>query len=397
MNDILTAPYTREEVKKAMFNIGDLKAPGPDGLHAIFYKRFWHIIGEDLTDEVLLAVNSRVIPEGWNHTTIVLIPKVESPESITQFRPISLCNVVYKVIAKLLANRLKHILTYIITPNQSAFVPGRLITDNILVAYESYHTIKSKKTGKYGICAVKLDMHKAYDKVEWTFLQKILVRLGFDHSWVDLIMACVSSVRYQVRLNNELSDYIYPTRGLRQGDPLSPYLFLLCAGLSSLLKHEERNGNLIGVKVCRSAPAVSHLLFADDSLILMRADANNALTLRNVLNEYCAASGQLVSDAKSTIYFSPCSGVEIREEVCTILNIMTEAITDKYLGLPPLVGVDRSDCFQHLIDRICKILSGWKEKNMSFGGKEALLKPSFKLFLRMLCLCSSYPNRLLKG
>ncbi|KAK1648056.1 hypothetical protein QYE76_065861 [Lolium multiflorum] len=197
MNDILTAPYTREEVKKAMFNIGDLKAPGPDGLHAIFYKRFWHIIGEDLTDEVLLAVNSRVIPEGWNHTTIVLIPKVESPESITQFRPISLCNVVYKVIAKLLANRLKHILTDTITPNRSAFVPGRLITDNILVAYESYHTIKSKKTGKYGICAVKLDMHKAYDRVEWTFLQKILVRLGFDHSWVDLIMACVSSVRHE--------------------------------------------------------------------------------------------------------------------------------------------------------------------------------------------------------
>ena len=109
MNERLMATYTREEVKKAMFNIGNLKAPGPDGLHAVFYKRFWHIIGEDLTDEVLNAVNSRTIPEGWNNTTIVLIPKVENPEFITQFRPISLCNVVYKVISKLIANRLKHL------------------------------------------------------------------------------------------------------------------------------------------------------------------------------------------------------------------------------------------------------------------------------------------------
>ena len=149
MNEEPMKPYSREEVKGALFNIGDLKAPGPDGLLAVFYKRFWHIIGEDLIDEVLLAVNNRKIPEGWNNTTIVLIPKVENPEVITQFRPISLCNVVYKVISKMLSNRLKVLLPEIISPNQSAFVPGRLITDNFLVAFESYHAIKRKRTGKY--------------------------------------------------------------------------------------------------------------------------------------------------------------------------------------------------------------------------------------------------------
>jgi hypothetical protein len=328
----------------------------------------------------------------------VLIPKVESPEFITQFRPISLCNVVYKVISKLLANRLKRVLPDIIAPTQSAFVPRRLITDNVLVAYESYHAIKNKKVGKYGICAVKLDMHKAYDRVEWTFLRQILLRLGFHPMWVDLIMVCVSSVRYQVRLNNEFTDHFNPSRGLRQGDPLSPYLFLLCAeGLSSLLTVEENFENLMGVKVCRNAPAVSHLLFVDDSLILMRADSQNATSLWRALDDYCAALGQLVSDAKSTIFSSPCTSVDTRVEVCSILNIMTEAITDKYLGLPPLVRIVRTDCFQHLIDRIYKILLGWKEKNMSFGGKEALIKAVIQAIPAYAMSVFKLPKQIIKG
>jgi hypothetical protein len=188
MNDELMAAFTREEVRNALFSIGDLKAPGPDGLHAIFYKRFWNMLGGDLEDEVLQAVNSATIPEGWNDTTIVLIPKVTNPEKITQFRPISLCNVVYKVISKLLANRLKRILPDIVSPFQSAFVPGRLITDNILVAYESIHSIK-KKQGKKGVCAVKLDMHKAYDHVEWIYLKEIMLKMGFSQQWVNIIMS----------------------------------------------------------------------------------------------------------------------------------------------------------------------------------------------------------------
>ena len=396
INDKLMATYSREEVKKALFNIGDLKAPGPDGLHSIFYKRFWYIIGEDLTDEVLLAVNNKLIPEGWNDTTIVLIPKVENPESVTQFRPISLCNVVYKVISKLIASGLKLHLPDIISPNQSAFIPGRLIIDNVLVAYECYHSIKNKKMGKYGNCAVKLDMHKAYDRVEWCFLKKVMIIMGFDTGWVDLIMACVSSVRYQVRVNNVLSDFIYPSRGLRQGDPLSPYLFLLCAeGLTSLLNFEEESGHLMGVKVCRGA--LSHLLFADASLILMRADAGNASSLHRALDDYCSASGQLVSEAKSSIFFSPCTEVQTRVEVCSVLNIMTEAITNKYLGLPPLVGVDRSDCFQHIVDRVCKLLMGWKEKHLSFGGKEVLLKAVIQAIPAYAMYVFKLPKQIIKG
>jgi hypothetical protein len=167
------------------------------------------------------------------------------------------------------------------------------------VAYESIHAIKNRRSGQNGTCVVKLDMHKAYDRVEWVFLENMMRNLGFADRWIGLMMACVSSIRYQVRLNSEETDMFTPTRGLRQGDPLSPYLFLLCAeGLSSLLLHEEEVGGIDGVRVCRNAPSVLHLLFTDDSQILMKADMNNATSLQRVLDTYCANSGQLVCLAK---------------------------------------------------------------------------------------------------
>jgi len=291
MNQGLLAPFSYDEVKHALFSIRDLKALGPDGLHAIFYKRFWHMSGDDLVQEVLQAVNSASVPDGWNDTTIVMIPKVDNPEKVAQLQPISLCNFVYKVISKMLATGMKGVMPNVISDQQSAFVPGRLIMDNILIAYEFVHAIKRKK-GKPGLCAVKLDMHKAYDRVEWGFLEKMMLKLGFDDRWVKLIMANVSSVRYSVRFISMETEMITPTRGIRQGDPLSPYLFLIVAeGLSSLIQQAEERGELEGIKVCREAPMVSHLLFVDDSLILMHVDKSNADCLRGILDMYCQSSG----------------------------------------------------------------------------------------------------------
>ena len=177
MNDSLTREFTSDEIKTAVESIEDLKAPGPNGLLAIFFKKFWDVIGGILSIEALNVLRGGHMPAGWNDTIISLIPKINKPEKVTDLRPISLCNVVYKVVAKVLANRLKTILPDIIIPNQSAFVLGRLISGNILIAYELTEYLLKKTKGGTGYAAIKLDISKAYDRMEWEFLRKVMIRI----------------------------------------------------------------------------------------------------------------------------------------------------------------------------------------------------------------------------
>jgi hypothetical protein len=195
MNERLCRPFEAREVHKALFDMKPSKAPGADGFTAGSFQRHWHLVSEDVTEAVLAFLHGDHMPEIVNRTIIVLIPKVKNPQYISQYRPISLCNVIYKLCSKVLANRLREILDEIISAEQSAFVPGRLITDNVLTAYECIHSMRKKK-GRQGWCAVKLDMIKAYDRVEWAYLQGIMQKLGFDEQWVSLIMRCVSTVSF---------------------------------------------------------------------------------------------------------------------------------------------------------------------------------------------------------
>ncbi len=223
---------------------------------------------------------------------------------MADYRPISLCNVVYKLVAKTLANRLKKILPLIISENQSAFIPGRLIVDNVLVAYEALHHMKNWRGGKEGLLALKLDISKAYDRVEWIFLEHIMRKLGFSNKWIKIVLSCVSTVSYSILINGEPKGRIIPSRGLRQGDPLSPYLFILCAkGLSSLIQAATNENFLHGVVVARGAPKISHLFFADDSLLFCKANIEEVTIIQYLLHLYEKTLGQRVNTDKTCFFF----------------------------------------------------------------------------------------------
>jgi len=203
------------------------KAPGPDGFEASFYQQHWTILKEQLYAAIKDFFGSGKLLKEFNHAFIALIPKVDNPETTSQFRPISLCNTFYKFVAKILVNPLRLLLERIIHPTQSAFVPQRAIHDNILRAHEVINKFYHMK-GKKGYVAVKLDMEKAYDRLEWDFLLLCFTHLGFHPIWINWIRECISTVPYSVLVKNEPCGFFKPTRGLRQGDPLSPYLFFIC-------------------------------------------------------------------------------------------------------------------------------------------------------------------------
>ncbi|KAF7140800.1 hypothetical protein RHSIM_Rhsim06G0055700 [Rhododendron simsii] len=315
MNNSLTRQFSTMEIRQALFDMDPSKAPGADGMTAGFYQKYWEIVGEDVTMAVQSFFQSGHLLKSFNHSQIVLIPKVKTPIQVSQFRPISLCNVFYKIIAKALSNRLRRILPNLISKNQSAFIQNRQISDNILVAHEVVHYLKQKKWGKVGCMALKLDVAKAYDRVEWHYLEAVMRRMGFHSQWVKWIMSCVTSVSYSVNINGQQHGYVKPQRGLRQGDPLSPYLFLLCAeGFSGLLKQRERQGQLKGIQICRGGPYISHLLFADDSLVFCKATKEESGAVKEVLDTYRQASGQLINNSKSSILFSSNTGADQRQE-----------------------------------------------------------------------------------
>jgi hypothetical protein len=316
-------------------------------------------VGEEVCTAITSFLHEGIMDEKINYTNIVLIPKKSNPIAVSDFKPISLCNVIYKLMSKVLANRLKAVLPVIISPNQSAFIPGRLISDNILAAYETLHSMHTCHWGKTGYVAVKLDMSKAYDRVEWGFLDEVMCRMGVHPKWRSLIMQCISTVSFSIPVNGQPSETFKPSRGICQGDPLSPYLFIICAeALSSLIYQAERTGWLFGVPTSPKRPRLSHLFFADNSLLFCRAQARDWGRLSQLLECYEKASGQQLNKEKTSIFFSRNTTPEVRDNILHLSGIPCTQRFDKYLGLHALVGKSRLKEFKNIKDRVWQKLHG---------------------------------------
>ncbi|EPS72636.1 hypothetical protein M569_02121, partial [Genlisea aurea] len=396
MNRKLTQAFTSEEILTAVMQMNADSAPGPDGFPPLFYQKFWPTIGSEVCNSVLDFLNNRKCFRKFNHTNIVFIPKVSDPVEVAHYRPISLCNVIYKMASKCITNRLKEFVSEIISPWQSAFVPDRLITDNILVAFEVNHSIRNLRRGKKSFVSLKLDMNKAYDRVEWSFLKAMLIQLGFHISFVELILLAVSSVSYSLVINGDRVGLINPQRGLRQGDPLSPYLFLFCAeGLSSALRAAEQSQSITGFRVTRRGPSISHLFFADDAMIFCEASCAALSRVSDILQDYERASGQKVNTHKSAMVFSPNTPDSEKEIWSRGLGFLVKSHHDIYLGLPSLTGSSKKRLFSGLLERVNRKIEGWNSKFLSQAGKLVLIKAVLQAIPAYTMSCFALPKSFL--
>ena len=246
--------------------------------------------------------------------------------------------------------------------------------------------------------AIKLDMSKAFDHVEWGFLEAVMEKLGFHERWISLIIHCITTITYSILINGKAYGCISPTRGLRKGDPLSPYLFILCMEyLGHLIDEKCTSKDWNPVKASRSGPALSHLFFADDLVFFAIADVDNCHTIMSVLQAFCLKSGLRVSNTKSRVFFSLNVKPDQRDIMANLLGFSSTPNLGKYLGFPlKHPGTSRHD-YNFVLDRVKKNLAGWKANLLSMAGRLVLIQASTSAILSYVMQNSILPNKILNG
>jgi exonuclease III len=369
----LEKDFEESEVWEVVKKMKDDKAPGPDGFSMGFVKVCWRVIKEDVMAVFGEFHSKASFQKSLNATFIALIPKKVGAVDLKDFRPISLVGVVYKLIAKVLANRLKKVLGKITSLYQNAFVKGRQILDSVLIGNEC---IDSRiRSGIPGLLC-KLDLEKAYDHVNWNFLLLLLHKCGFGEKWRDWIAFCISSVRYSVLVNGEPAGFFSSSRGIRQGDPLSPLLFVIVMeALSTMMKIAEDRGLVTGFSVgplSNPGLSISHLLFADDTLVFCDADEEQLRNLRCFFFCFEAASGLRINLSKSEIV--PIGEVPDIGRLASIFDCKVVGLHMKYLGLPLGAYCKSPIIWNDMLEITERRLAGWKRGLLSKGGRLTLIK-----------------------
>ncbi|GKB91387.1 RNA-directed DNA polymerase, eukaryota, reverse transcriptase zinc-binding domain protein [Tanacetum coccineum] len=341
---------TDEEIKQALFKIDDNKALGPDGFSAHFFKKAWHTVGKEVCDAVKdFFVNGKILRE-INSTLIALVPKIQTPLKVSDFRPIACCNVIYKCVSKILTERLKGCLDKLVSKNQSAFIPNRHIQDNIMLAQELFKGY-DRKVGPKRV-ALKVDIQKAYDTVNWQFLEDILRGFSFHDKMVKWVMTCVTTTSFSICVNGEVCGYFKGGRGLRQGDPISPYLFTLVMEILTLLikRRVDQSSTFQYHFGCKKLKITS-VCFADDLLMFCHDDRNSVKILKDSIEEFGKVVGLNPNYNKSTIIFGSLNDEE-KQELLEVMPFKVEKLPIKYLGVPLTSKRIRIKECRSLIDKV---------------------------------------------
>nr|GEW58267.1 hypothetical protein [Tanacetum cinerariifolium] len=273
------------EIKEALFDIDSSKAAGPDGYTSCFFKKAWGVIGAD----ICLAI-----------------------------RPIACCNVLYKCISKILTNRIKDGLSKVVSLTQSAFIPERHIQDNILITHELLIGYNRKNGAKR--YAMKIDIHKAYDTISWDFLREVMLMVGFHDTMVHWIMTCITSASFSICANGEINGFFKGGRGLRQGDPISPYLFTLVMEVFNMImiKNISESGKFKYHCGCKELK-LTHMCFVDDLMVLCNGDIESLKVVKKSLDDFSDVSGLFPNLSKSTIFFGSISET-LKEDMLRLLT-----------------------------------------------------------------------------
>ncbi|CAH8263184.1 unnamed protein product [Arabidopsis lyrata] len=366
----LSSPFSGEDIRSCLFKMPLNKTPGPDGFPAEFFKTTWSIIGQDLTSAVLHFFRDSFIPSGLNSTSLVLIPKRPGAVELKDFRPISCLNTVYKIISRLLLDRLKNLLPGLILPNQTAFVKDRLLMENVLLASEvmqGYHLGLRKER-----ITLKVDISKAFDSVRWDFLLIALQAYQVPLVFINWIKACVCYPSFSVSINGVTSGFFKGRTGLRQGDPLSPILFVLIMNvLSLMLNKAAEEGSFTYHPGCETLK-LTHLCFADDLLIFLEGSEHSMRGVMSVLAKFEELSGLGMNIEKTSMF---CSGLseDNLTQIKNTFNLNPSVLPIRYLGLPLCSRkLSVRDC-DPLLSQIRKKLNSWTHKFLSLAGRLTLI------------------------
>ena len=328
-------------------------------------------MGGDFTTAVKEFFSSGQILRQINHSALALIPNFKDVDKVEDFRPIACCNVIYKVISKIIALRLAPALISVIDPAQAAYVQNRKMVENIFLLQELLRQYGRKRASP--CCILNVDLRKAFDWVDWGFIRDMLLALNFPSTFIGWIMTCISSTSYSLAYNGSLHGFFKGQRGLHQGDPLSPYLFVLCLEYLSRSLGDLKNNPDFNFHPRCGGLKITHLAYADDLILFSEGDPISVSLIMDKLIPFGECSGLKISLSKSSFFSAGINPTDM-EVIKNITGFTHGTFPFKYLGIPVAASRLSIVQFSPFIDKIPGYIIAWAGASLSYAGRTELIK-----------------------